>query len=255
MPWPEFFALYGVVLLAILFGAFVARATGVGFALLLVAVLLAQPHLDQPTVLYLVAPLSIMNLGLIALNLHRSIPWDEIRNLTLPVLVGVLIGLAAGVLVAKLWVLIFGLTVVAYNIWTMARPTPAGAALSVMAKPWIGGGLTGLMTGSLSFPGPPISAYMLARSHVGDQVRVTIAVVAISAALIRLVLGAPFVSWQPEFWQILGCGAVLIALGTLLGMMVAKRMSNQVQRLLIIALSGVAFLQLAWGLWGELAGA
>jgi len=250
MPWPEFFATYSLVLAAILFGAFIARATGVGFALLLVASLLAIPHLDQPTVLYLTAPLSTMNLGLVALTLHRATPWHELRNLALPIFLGVVAGITLGILVAKAWVLIFGLLVVGYNIWTMVRPAPVGTS-SAMSNPWIGGGLTGIMTGGLSFPGPPLSAYMLARSYIGDPVRMAIAVTAVAASSFRLLTGWPFMTWHPEFWQILGCGAILILVGAFVGMLTAHRMTPRTHRALIIALTIVTFLQLGWGLRQE----
>ena len=251
MPWPEFFQTYSLVLAAILFGAFVARATGVGFALLLVSALLALPHLDQPTVLFLVAPLSIMNLGLISAMLYRATPLQEMRVLAVPVLTGVLLGITLGILVSKTWILMFGLIVVGYNIWTMAHPASVGKT-SVMALPWVGGGLTGLMTGSLSFPGPPISAYMLARSYIGDSVRMTVALTAIGASIIRLILGGPFITWLPEFWQVLQCGALLIVIGTILGLLAAQSMKPKTHRMLILALTMVTFLLLIWGLVTEL---
>lgn len=251
MPWIDFFGLYGLVLAAILFGAFVARASGVGFALLLVAALLALPHLDQPTVLFLVAPLSILNLGLVSALLYRATPWPELRILALPIFVGVLIGFLLGLVVDKAWVLVFGLIVVAYNIWTMVQPAPAGSG-SAMARPLIGGGLTGLMTGALSFPGPPISAYMLARGHRGDAIRMTVAATGLAAALMRLGIGGPFMTWRPEFWQVLACGVVLIFLGNMAGTWAASRIRPRVHRLLIITLTLIAFLYLAWGLAREL---
>ena len=66
MDWGLLFQTYGLVLLAIAFGAFVARATGVGFALVVVAALLALPEMDQPTALYVAAPLSLLNLGFLS---------------------------------------------------------------------------------------------------------------------------------------------------------------------------------------------
>ena len=247
MPWPEFFAAYALVLGSIVFGAFVARATGVGFALLLVAALLAMPHLDQPTVLYLVAPLSIFNLGIVALSLHRATPWGELRSLALPVFIGVIAGILLGLIVAKTWILVFGLLVVGYNLFTMLFPAAPGQT-SAMANRWIGGGMTGVMTGGLSFPGPPISAFMLSRGYIGDPVRMAVAVTAISASLIRLAIGWPFMVWLPEFWQILACGFCLIVVGTILGTLAANRMSSPVHRGLIITLTFVSFSQLAWGL-------
>lgn len=252
MPWADFFETYGLVLAAILFGAFVARATGVGFALLLVAAMLAIPYLDQPTVLFLIAPLSLLNLGIIAFFLHRATPWQEVRHLTVPAFMGIIAGIALGIGVGKVWILIFGLLVVAYNIWTMVKPT-AASSTSAMANPWVGGGLTGIMTGTLCFPGPPISAYMLARSYIGDPVRMTVAVAGIAAMLIRLMVGWPFVTWRPEFWQLLSIGAALVIFGTLVGALAANRLSATTHRILIITLTLAAFTQLSWGLMKELA--
>ena len=251
MPWGEFLNVYGLVLPAIFFGAFVARATGVGFALIVVAALLALPHLDQPTALFLSAPLSLLNLSFAAAGLYRDIPWGTVQRLSLPLALGFAAGFGLGIYVPKVWMLAFGLIVVAYTFVTMVRP-PQQSLQSAVARMDVGGGLTGLMTGALSFPGPPISAFLLARGFIGNPVRVTIALVGLFGAGLRLILGGGFARPLPEYGQLLLVGAALTVCGTLVGWLVARRMSPTVHRVLIILMTLVAFLSLASGLGREL---
>ena len=88
MDWGLLFETYWLVLIAIAFGAFVARATGVGFALVVVAALLALPEMDQPTALYVAAPLSLLNLSFVLLALYRRIPWPTLGQIALPLALG-----------------------------------------------------------------------------------------------------------------------------------------------------------------------
>ena len=238
------------MLAAIFFGAFVARATGVGFALVVVAALLALPHVDQPTALFIAAPLSILNLSFVIATLYRETPWGTMQRLALPMTVGFIAGFVLGLYIPKSWMLILGLLIVAYTFVTMVRP-PVPGQPNRMARADVGGGLTGLMTGALSFPGPPISAFLLARGFIGNPIRMTIAFVGLAGSGIRLAIGGSFSIPMPEYGQLMLIGSLLILAGTAAGWWAARRMSARVHRALIIAMTLLAFLSLAYGLIGE----
>ena len=122
LDWNLLLDTYPLVLIAIGFGAFVARATGVGFALVVVAALLALPQMDQPTALYVAAPLSLLNLSFVLLALHRHIPWPTVGQISLPLALGFAAGLVFGLYVPKVWMLACGLFIVAYTLLSLLRP-------------------------------------------------------------------------------------------------------------------------------------
>ena len=248
------FQTYGLVLLAIAFGAFVARATGVGFALVVVAALLALPEMDQPTALYVAAPLSLLNLGFVLISLHRNIPWPTLGQISGPLTLGFIAGLVFGLYVPKVWMLACGLIIVAYTLKSLMRP-PTMTIGSAMARANVGGGLTGLMTGALAFPGPPLSGFLLARGFIGDPVRAAIALVGCAAAGMRLLLGETFTQSVPAYWLLLIVGSGLIVTGNLLGAFAAKHMKARTHHILIVLMTLLAFVQLSWGLYGEIRGA
>ena len=250
MDWSLLFEAYGLVLIAIAFGAFVARATGVGFALVVVAALLALPQMDQPTALYVAAPLSLLNLSFVLAALHRRIPWSTLQQIALPLALGFAGGLIFGLYLPKVWMLICGLIIVAYTLFSLVRPPQPGAR-GAMARSDLGGGLTGLMTGALSFPGPPLSGFLLARGFIGDPVRATIALVGCVGAGVRLLIGEAFAYPIPAYWPLMIVGSGLILAGNILGGLAAKRMSARTHRILIILMTLLAFVQLSWGLYGE----
>ena len=245
------FQTYWIVFLAILFGSFITRATGLGFALIVVASLLTLPHIDQPTALFIAAPLSALNLGLIAGSLYQQTPWGILKQLSLPIVAGFILGFAFGVWVPKALILICGLIIVAYVFLSLVRP-PQSNRPSPLSRPVLGGGLTGLMTGALAFPGPPISAFMIARGFIGDPIRVTVALVGLMAALARLLVGGHFTAPLPEFWHLMAIGSLLIFIGAALGRLTARRMGPGLHRILITIMILVAFLQLVYGLYREL---
>ncbi|MGB0785911.1 MAG: TSUP family transporter [Alphaproteobacteria bacterium] len=251
MPWVEFFSTYGTVLSAILFGAFAARSTGVGFALVVVAALLALPNIDQPTALFIAAPLSILNLSFIAVSLYRETPTSTLKDISPPLAAGFLVGFLIGLYVSKAIMLILGLMVVFYTFITMIRP-PIRGKPNYMARSDVGGWLTGIMTGALSFPGPPISAFLLARGFIGNPVRVTIALVGLAGCCVRLLIGGYFSTPVQGFSQIMLIGSALIVIGSLAGSVTAKYMSDGLHRILIISMTFLAFGSLASGLIAEL---
>ena len=249
----EFLTANGLILATFVFGGFCARATGVGFALLAFTILLADPRFDGPTALLIIAFPSLFNLSIALVQTHRGLPWAAMRAFAVPMIMGTVLGFIFSFLVAKLWLIVLGLIVIGFSLWTLFGSKPM-TQRGFMAHPWAGGGLGGFMTGSLAFPGPPVSAYLLGRGLIGDAVRSTIAVIGLVMSVTRIGVTLPMTPSLSSLFPLITTGCVAVVCGVFIGQVWAKSMTAKTQKWLIFAITTIALVQLFIALIREVYG-
>ena len=239
-----------LLLTAVLIGAFIQGATGIGFGLFVMSIL---PFVvDVKTAVPMVAVLGLFACGTVLVRWRHHLQGPEI----LPVLVGVIAGTPLGVLfltsVDGRWVKgTLGLVLIGYAAFALGRerdarePRPAGERL--VSRRWglPAGFLGGILGGAFNTGGPPTILYATARHWLPGAFRANLQVAFLANTLIQLalLLHAGLLTTDVLLRDAIALPAMGagLALGTLLG---ARLDGPHFRRVILtlLAVFGVVFL-------------
>ena len=246
----ETFLLLGAVLL----GAFIQGATGIGFGLFVMSVL---PFvMDVRTAVPLVAALGLVACLSVLVRWRAFLQPSEF----LPLLGGVVVGTPLGVLflthVDDRWVKgTLGLVLVAYAGLALRRErdarTDPGPPPRLLSRAWgpPAGFLGGVLGGAFNTGGPPVVLYATARHWSAGSFRANLQVAFVTNTVIQLVLLARAGLFGPRILRLDAVALPAMILGLVLGTKAGARLDGPRFRrviLTLLAAMGVAFLVRVW---------
>ncbi len=200
--------------------ALVQGVFGFGFGIVAMA-LLTMTH-DLAWASGIVNLSNFVLLGIILGRLRGATLWRVVVRLIPGIVVGLVAGTAALAWADRgLLVRLLGATIVAVAAWNLAGLRPA-ARESLLADT-VAGVAGGFLSGAFNTGGPPVVARLYARPEPPEQLKVTIQVLFLLMSALRV----PAVAAQGLFGDAVVRGALagapMVALGTLLGLSLARR--------------------------------
>ncbi len=257
----------------------IQSATGFGFGLLTAPIFLLV--LDSADAIQVVILLTLsISLALIG-RLWRIAPMRPMAWLAVGSAVGFPLGIAAfTALGLELIKTVAAIVVLASAAQALARRlrayesagsagserVVAGAAAPLAARlvvppvvplvappvvPLIGVGLvSGAMATCLGMPGPPVMAYLSAIGQSKDEIRATLLTLFVFSYAVALALQATMVGMQPSTWWLSALLVPVALAGTVIGHLLAPRISQRAFQILVIAvLFATGTYLLATALW------
>ena len=254
------------LLLAAFFGALVQRISGLGFGIAVSGFSLAV--YDPFTAVYMSAIIGLGVAVITTIQMWRHVVWSVVWPPVLPIVLFMLIGFTlaywtGGQPLVRAGFQTLGLFSIALVLKTYVFPrvrtqTPSQdpsqtrAQNPAIAHPWIGGSLTGFLSGTVGAPGPTITPYFTARNIVGAAFVASITPVFALTAATRIAIGSG-TGFSQQDLHIALLGAVLAVAGVFVGAQIAPHISNQRQRQLIVGLIVLSGIRLTYaltsGLW------
>ncbi len=234
------------LLLAAFFGSLIQRIAGMGFGIILSGFLLAV--YDPFTAVYVGAFMGVGVTVTTMVQLRHDLRW----RVAWPVIPPALLFMSAGYALSfaygeTAWVRLlfqsFGLLVIVFaGVNLVGRASLANSSL--LARPWIGGGATGFMTGTIGMPGPTIAPYFFSRGVVGAAFTASICPLFLLTSASRIALGSG-ARFDTNDLHIAVFGAVLAVAAVYVGGALSPFFGPKVQRRLVMALAVAAAARLS----------
>jgi uncharacterized membrane protein YfcA len=234
----------------------IQSATGFGFGLLTAPIFLLV--LDSADAIQVVILLTLsISLALIG-KLWRVAPIRPMALLAAGSAAGFPLGIAAfvglGLVPIKVLAAVVVIASAAQALARRLRPSESAArapGAGAGAAPLVGVGLvSGAMATCLGMPGPPVMAYLAASGFGKDEIRATLLTLFAFSYAVALALQATMVGVQPNTWWLSALLVPVALAGTVIGHLLAPRISQRAFQILVIAvLFATGTYLLATALW------
>ena len=242
------------LLLAAFFGAVIQRIAGLGFGIAIsgFALSIYEPF----TAVYVSAIIGLGVALVTTIQMWRHIVWSAVWPPVAPVFLFMLVGFAiaywtGGQPLVRAGFQVLGLCSIGFVLQTYFAPSTQSKNAAI-AHPWVGGSLTGFLSGTIGAPGPTITPYFLTRGIVGAAFVASINPTFVLTASTRIAIGTGTEFSQQDL-NIALIGAVLAIVGVFVGSKIAPHVSHRLQRKMIISLIFASAARLSYaliiGLW------
>lgn len=233
-----------LIVAAVFAAAVIQSLSGFGFALIIMP--LVTFVVGLPTAAPMVALIALTVYVINVFRYRRAIDVREVLRLGIASAFGIPLGIWLLVNVSETLVMqIMGLTLIAYAVYALARPTTSW----VLAHHWVypAGFLCGCLSGAYNAPGPPVIVYGSLRRWPKDEFRAGLqAIFLINGALVvALHLIARRVT--VEVLVLYLCALPAMALGILIGSSVDRKVDGKRFRTLVTVMVLVLGLALVLG--------
>lgn len=232
-------------------GAFVQAAVGFGFALIAAPIFLTA--MQSGTAMQVLVAIHVVQSAMLVPGLWRAAP----KELLSPMLAGSILGFPLGLAVflaldLDMLKMAVGVVLLVSTALLVARdrkwlsrwlsssgPPHPGAAAGVGAS-------AGALTSVLVMPGPPLILYVAAR-RLGKLESRALSLTFFAFCYVAVtLLHAAWSGMSAETWMIAGLLSPAVAVATLLGNILARRLSEAWFQAAVLA---VSFLSGAWAVW------
>lgn len=220
-----------------LLAGFITGVSGLGAAMFAVPFIsvFIDPHTLIPVSTCLVVVLCF-EVGYIY---RRDLLFTELKNMTIGSLPGLLLGTYILLIIpTAVLLLCIGIVMVCFVLWQFLHKMPAKAGQMAAGKALAAGFISGLLSTSVSFGGPPCAVYALHGHWTQKQTLATINVfVSLSSLLgVGTYLFTGLIDKEVLYWTLLGTPAV--SLGILLSVPVIRFIDIRLFRKILLIIIG-----------------
>lgn len=219
------------------FAAFITGISGLGGAM--VAVPIISLFLDLHTVI----PVSNCLVAVLCLEIGYIYRKDILKKELNGMLIGSLPGLVIGtyilmIISASALLLSIGIVMASFVLWQFLHKIPSESGTPSSLKAMFAGFISGILTTSISFSGPPCAVYALHVRWTQKQTLATLNTFAALSAILGVITYAfsGFLTQELLFWIALGTPAV--SLGILLSIPVNRYINVRLFRMILLIVIG-----------------